>query len=132
NDRALDFYEAMFRDAQDGVLDGMYFGTPEPFLNTVPSVIGREVDGASRLMRFVATVPLDATEQATAGAVNDGNFSPAPTDMLAIQNGATGALRPTLIDSFDVQNFPFSGNVELTIRGQGFRRTDRFVIRQAN
>ncbi len=132
NDRALDFYEALFRDAQDGVLDGQYFGMPDPFLNEVPSVIGRDVDGASRLFQFLASLPLSVSEQQTAGAVNDGSFDPKPVDMIAIQTGATGALRPTRVDSFDVLNFPYSGNVEITLRGQGFRRTDQFIFRQGN
>jgi hypothetical protein len=132
NDRALDFYEALFRDAQDGVLDGQYFGTPDPFLNAVPSVVGRDVDGASRLFQFLASLPLDLGEQEIAGAANDGSFDPKPVDMIAIQNTATGALRPSRVDSFDVLNFPYSGNVEVTLRGHGFRRTDQFIFRQGN
>lgn len=131
NDSALDFYEALFRDAQDGVLDGSYFGTPETFLAAGPGVVGRDADGASLLMRWLATIPLDAAEQGYAGAANDGEFSPKPADMLVLQDSATGALRPTRIERFDVRSYPYSGNVEMTIRGQGFRRTDRFVFRGA-
>lgn len=128
-DSALDFYEALFRDAHDGVLDGNYFGTPETFLATGPGVVGRDTDGASLLLRWLATVPLDAAEEGYAGVANDGEFDPEPAVMLALQNDATGALRPTRIVRFDVRNYPFSGNVEMTIRGQGFRRSDRFVFR---
>lgn len=128
-DNALDFYEAMFEDAQDGALDGQYFGQAQPFLNQVPSVVGRDADGASRLLRWVATVPLNATEQGYAGAARGGAFDPAPAFMLALQADATGAARPMRVDSIDVWNFPFSGNVELTIRGAGMRRSDHFLVR---
>ncbi|MBK9975289.1 MAG: hypothetical protein IPP14_11010 [Planctomycetes bacterium] len=128
-DNALDFYEALFADAQDGALDGQYFGQAQAFLNQVPSVVGRDVDGASRLLRWIATVPLNATEQGYAGTVRGGVFDPLPSFMLALQADATGAARPMRIDSIDVWNFPFSGNVELTIRGAGMRRSDNFLVR---
>lgn len=130
DDTALDFYEALFADAQDGVIDGMYFGEPVPVINQVPSLVGRHADGTSRLMRWISGQPLTSEEQGYAGAANDGVFSPLPETMLEIQQGATGALRPTRIAGIDVRNFPFSGNVELTVRGQGLRRTDLFVFRR--
>ncbi len=132
SDTALDFYEGLFRDAHDGVLDGMYFGTPETFLNGVPSVVGRDTDGASLLFRWMATVPLSAAEQGYAGAGKEGVFDPGVSQMLDIQDSATGSLRPTRIDRADVSNFPYSGNVEMTIRGEGFRRTDRFLLRNGD
>lgn len=130
DDTALDFYEALFVDAQDGAIDGIYFGQPVPFINQVPSLVGRHADGASRLMRWLSGHPLTPEEQGYAGAANDGLFSPLPEAMLEIQDGATGALRPTRISGIDVRNFPFSGNVELTVHGQGLRRTDLLVFRR--
>ncbi|MCC7508511.1 MAG: hypothetical protein IT464_03950 [Planctomycetes bacterium] len=131
-DSALDFYEALFRDAQDGALDGSYFGVPETFLNGVPSVVGRDTDGASLLFRWIATVPLSAAEQGYAGAGKEGKFDPSVPEILAMQDSATGSLRPTRIERFDVSNFPYSGNVEMTIRGQGFRRTDKLLFRNGD
>lgn len=128
-DSALDFYEALFVDARDGVLDGMHFGTAEVFLNQVPAVVGRDVDGESRLMQYVAAHALTATEEGYAGAARGGAFDPPVADMLALQDESTGTLRPTRIDSYDVQNFPYSGNVLLTIKGAGLRRTDALVLR---
>lgn len=128
-DDALDFYEALFRDAEDGVIDGSYFGVPDTFLNQVPAVVGIDAGGASRLLAWVATVPLDVTETGYAGALRNGSFNPVPSVMLALQAAATGATRPTRVDHIDVANYPFSGNVELTIRGAGLRRTDVFIFR---
>lgn len=128
-DQALDFYEALFRDAEDGVIDGQYFGVAEAFLNQVPALVGLDAGGASALFQWLATVPLDTTETAYAASVRGGGFDPAPSVMLGLQDGATGAVRPMRIDTIDVWNYPFSGNVEMTIRGAGMRRSDVFAFR---
>lgn len=128
-DDALDFYEALFRDAEDGVMDGQYFGVPEAFLNQDPTVVGLDTNGESNFFRWLATVALDTTETGYAGAARGGNFDPAPVFMLALQDEATGAVRPTRVDSLDVWNYPYSGNVEITIRGAGLRRSDVFFFR---
>lgn len=132
-DDALDFYEAMFRDAQDGVLDGQYFGVAVPHLNQIPSVVGRGANGESNLLNFISTHALSAAqEDFLNNARDDEGFNPTPTDMIALQAGATGSLRGVRIDSFDVQNFPYSGNVVMTVKGDGFRYSDRFVFRSSN
>ena len=129
-DDALDFYEALFHDAQDAVLDGQYFGMPEPVLNQIPALVGRETTGESSLLLWLSTHALTAGQEAfLINARNGGAFDPVPTDMLAIQAVGTGALRPTRIDDFDVQNYPYSGNVVMTITGTGLRATDRFLFR---
>lgn len=128
-DNALDFYEAMFEDARDGALDGLVYGVPQAYLNQVPAVVGRSATGVSRLFTFVNTSVLTPTEQSWAGAARGGGFDPAPTFMLDLQALATGACRPTRVDYIDVWNMPFSGNLELTVRGAGFRASDWFVIR---
>lgn len=129
-DDALDFYEALFRDAQDGALDGQYFGAAETHLNQIPSLVGRGANGESNLLDWLSTHVLSpAQEDFLNNARDDEGFSPTPTDMLALQAGATGSLRGVRIDSFDVQNYPYSGNVVMTIRGDGLRYSDRFVFR---
>lgn len=130
SDGALDFYEALFRDAHDGVLDGQYFGAPVPYLNELPAVVGRGAGGESNLLAWISTHVLSAAqEDFLNNNRDDPGFSPAPADMLALQAGATGSLRGVRIDSFDVRNYPYSGNVVMTVRGEGFRFTDRFVFR---
>lgn len=132
-DDALDFYDALFRDAEDHVMDGAYFGTPVPYLNQVPTVVGRETDGASSLFTWLATHVLTAQQEAFLNnARGNPGFTPTPTEILAAQDYATGSLRPTRIDDFDVQNYPYSGNVVMTIRGEGLRGTDRFIFRSAD
>ncbi|MCB9932296.1 MAG: hypothetical protein H6841_02625 [Planctomycetes bacterium] len=132
-DNALDFYEALFHDAQDGALDGQYFGTPEPVLNQVPALVGREPTGESSLLLWLSTHALTPLQQGfLSNARAGGGFDPAPADILDVQSTATGALRPTRIDSFDVQNYPYSGNLVMTIKGAGLRNTDRFVFRSAD
>jgi len=127
---ALDFYEALFEDARDGVLDGADFGLPVPHLNLLPAVVGRDVDGVSNLMNFISTHALTPVqEDFINNARADPGFDPAPTDILDVQSVATGALRATRVDSFDVINYPYSGTVIMTMRGAGFRATDRFVFR---
>ncbi|MBZ0137237.1 MAG: hypothetical protein K8I27_12800 [Planctomycetes bacterium] len=129
-DNALDFYDAMFRDAHDGALDGQYFGAPVPHLNQLPGVIGRGATGESNLLNWLSGHALTpAQEDFLNNARDDDGFEPAPTTMLGLQSRATGSLRPTRIDSCDVQNYPYSGNVVLTLRGDGLRYTDRFVFR---
>jgi hypothetical protein len=127
---ALDFYDAMFEDAQDAVLDGANFGTPVAHLNLVPTVVGREASGASSLMTFISTHVLTAAQEDFLNNARDNpGFDPEPVDILDVQTAATGALRGARVDSFDVQNYPYSGNVVMTIRGVGLRGTDRFVFR---
>lgn len=127
---ALDFYEALFEDAQDAVLDGMNFGTPVDYLNQLPAVVGREAGGASSLMNFISTHALTAVQEDFLNNARDDNgFDPAPAEILAAQADATGALQATRVDSFDVHNYPYSGNVVMTVRGAGFRATDRFGFR---
>jgi hypothetical protein len=129
NDTALDFYEALARDARDGVIDGQVHGTPDDYLNEVPAVVGIDTDGASLLMRYIAGLPLTTQQQGFASAQTDGDFNPNYADMLAIQVDATGSLLPTRVEYFDMINIPYSSDIELTLRGQGFRRTDRFIFR---
>lgn len=132
-DNALDFYDALFRDAEDSVMDGQYFGTPVPYLNQVPSVVGRETTGASSLFNWLSTHALTGLQEAFLNNSRDNpGFTPTPTEILAAQARATGTLRPTRVDSLDVQNYPYSGNVVMTIRGEGIRGTDRFVFRSAD
>lgn len=129
-DSALDFYDALFRDAQDGVLDGQYFGAPIPHLNQIPAVVGREAGGASSLMNYVSTHSLSAVQENFVTSARDGQgYDTTPGEIATLMADATGSLRRTRIDSFDVRNYPYSGNVVMTIRGEGFRRTDRFVFR---
>lgn len=132
NDTALDFYEALSRDAMDGVLDGQVYGTTDDFLGEIPAVIGQDVDGASLLMRYIAGFALTAQQQGFANAQAGKEFSPAYADMLVLQNDATGSLLPTRVDSFDMLNIPYSSDIELTLRGQGMRRTDRFLFRSGD
>jgi hypothetical protein len=130
---ALDFYDALFEDAQDAVLDGANFGTPVAYLNLVPTVVGRETSGASSLMTFISTHVLTAVqEDFLNNARENPGFDPEPADILDVQTAATGALRGTRVDSFDVQNYPYSGNVVMTVKGAGLRGTDRFVFRSSN
>jgi hypothetical protein len=126
---ALDFYEALYRDAADGVLDGARFGVPDPLLGQDPAVVGREPDGAGALLRWLSARPLSALDAAAAGAIRDGRFDLPVEEMLELQNASTGALRPTRVDEWDVFHYPYSGDVVLTLRGRGLRRTDRFVFR---
>jgi hypothetical protein len=98
-------------------------------LNQVPAAVGRSATGVSRLFTFVNASALTPTEQTWAGSARGGGFDPVPTFMLDLQALATGACRPTRVDSIDVWNMPFSGNLELTVRGAGFRASDWFVIR---
>lgn len=129
-DDALDFYEALFHDAQDGALDGQNFGTPQPVLNQVPALVGREATGESSLLLWLSTHALTPLQEGfLSNARGGGAFDPLPADILDVQSTATGALRPTRIDSFDVQNYPYSGNLVLTVKGAGLRNTDRFVFR---
>ncbi|MCA8937298.1 MAG: hypothetical protein KDB68_13955 [Planctomycetes bacterium] len=132
-DTALDFYDALFRDAEDSSIDGQYFGTPVPHLNLVPAVVGREATGGSSLFAWLATHALTPAQEGFLNAARGSpGFTPSPTEMLAAQAVATGTLRPTRIDSFDVQNYPYSGNVVMTIRGDGIRATDRFIFRSSD
>ncbi|MCC6574093.1 MAG: hypothetical protein IT462_09890 [Planctomycetes bacterium] len=130
-DTALDFYEAMFKDARDAVLDGLYFGAPIDFFTQAgaPDISGIEVDGSSEFIDFIADNALDNDDQLIAGAVRNNAFTPAPTDIVDGQEISTGSLRPMRFDRIDTLNYPFSGNVELTIEGAGFHHTDRFVFR---
>src|SRR5690606_5566886 len=119
-DDALDFYEALFHDAQDGALDGQNFGTPQPVLNQVPALVGREATGESSLLLWLSTHALTPLQEGfLSNARGGGAFDPLPADILDVQSTATGALRPTRIDSFDVQNYPYSGNLVLTVKGAG-------------
>lgn len=133
-DGALDFYEALFQDAQDGVLDGSYFGAALPFFTQAgaPSVVGLQIDGTSLMLDWLASQPLSAGDEAIAGSAQAGKFNPAVADIITGQQESTGALRPARIDSCDVANFPFSGNVTLTLRGAGLRHTDTFRIRSGD
>lgn len=129
-DDALEFYEALFHDAQDSVIDGQYFGTPEPVINQIPALVGLETDGVSSLLLWLSTHALTTQqEDFLSDARSNGQFDPTPTEILDVQSQATGTLRPTRIDSFDVQNYPYSGNVVMTIKGDGLRATDRFIFR---
>ncbi|MCA8914722.1 MAG: hypothetical protein KDB90_04855 [Planctomycetes bacterium] len=129
-DDALDFYDALFHDAQDSVIDGQYFGTPEAVINQIPALVGLETDGVSSLLLWLSTHALTASqEDVLSNARGNGRFDPTPADMIDLQSQGTGTLRPTRIDSFDVQNYPYSGNVVMTIKGAGLRATDRFIFR---
>lgn len=130
-DGALDFYEALFDDARDGLLDASHFGVALPFFTQAgaPAVTGIEVDGSSALLQWISSQTLSPADTAIAGASKGGIFAPTVPDLVAGQALSTGTLRPVRVDSYDVQNFPFSGNVELTIRGDGFRHSDAFFIR---
>ncbi len=131
SDTALDFYEAMFKDAADGVLDGRYFGADVPFFAQAgaPDVLGRQASGASKLLAFVAANPLGPGDEAAAGAVRGGVFTPAVADIVAGQGRSTGSVRLMRVDRVDTLNYPFSGNVQLTLEGAGFHHTDRFIFR---
>lgn len=128
---ALAFYEAMIDDARDGVIDGQTFGVNQPYLTLggAPDVVGFDADGSAKFFEWLASEPLSATDQQFAGEFWDQTFKPSPTEMLAAQGIATGAVRPVRIDSYDVVNMPWSGSVEMTVRGAGFRHSDRLVIR---
>lgn len=130
-DSALDFYEALFDDAQDGVIDGQYYGSPIAFFVQAgaPAITGLEIDGSSRFCQFLASLPLSPTDQAIAGAAQGGQFAPPVATILTNQAASTGAIRPPRLDSCDVQNYPFSGNVTLTLRGAGFRHADIFQFK---
>lgn len=134
SDRALDFFEALFQDAQDGVLDGSYFGAALPFFTQAgaPSVVGLQIDGTSLMLDWLAAQPLSAADEAIAGGAQGGDFLPAVTDIIAAQQDSTGALRPARIDACDIANFPFAGNVTLTLRGAGLRHTDVLRIRSGD
>ncbi|MDC1142542.1 hypothetical protein OAU50_05590 [Planctomycetota bacterium] len=121
----LDFYDALFLDARDGVIDGQEFGTPNTYLASALSVVGVEADGSSTLLNWLSTQPLSASEEGFVNSANEG-FDPSVATILDLQSTSTGAARVQRIDSFDVVNFPFSGSTVMTIRGKGFRTTDVF------
>src|SRR5690606_6943872 len=96
----------------------------------VPALVGREATGESSLLLWLSTHALTPLQEGfLSNARGGGAFDPLPADILDVQSTATGALRPTRIDSFDVQNYPYSGNLVLTVKGAGLRNTDRFVFR---
>jgi hypothetical protein len=99
-------------------------------INEIPAHVGRDTDGASNLLKFIASNPLSPVQEGFTGAGRGSSgFAPLPVDMLAAQDRATGTLRPLRIDSHDVSNYPLSSDIELTVRGAGFRGTDAFVFR---
>ena len=106
-DAALDFYDALFEDARDGVIDGRVYGSDVPYLAQAgaPAVLGRDGDGSSTLLEFLAGLPLNAADESAAKFAS-GGFSPVVADILTSQTESTGSLRSTRVDWFDVQNFP--------------------------
>ncbi|MEE9312582.1 MAG: hypothetical protein V3V10_09250, partial [Planctomycetota bacterium] len=122
---ALDFYDALYLDARDGVIDGAEYGVVNPYLASALSVTGVETDGSSSLINWLSTQALSAGDEAQLSNGGVG-FDPVVTTIIDLQSTSTGAARVQRIDSFDVMNYPYSGATVLTIRGHGFRSTDVF------
>ncbi|MCF6228691.1 MAG: hypothetical protein L3J82_08555, partial [Planctomycetes bacterium] len=122
---ALDFYDALFLDARDGVIDGAEYGVNNTYLASALSITGIETDGSSSLINWLSTQALSAGDEAQINIDGDG-FDPAVTTMIDLQSTSTGAARVQRIDSFDVLNYPYGGATVLTIKGHGFRSTDVF------
>lgn len=120
-DDQTDFFNALFDDAKDGLLDGMLFGEDVAYFvsDGAPDVSGQEAGGVSKILAYITdNGVVDADELELLEDVG-GGFTPDEGDLLERQSLATGAVRTIRVDSTEIAIVPESGGVEVTVIGEG-------------
>ncbi len=122
DDDVLDFLQALYDDARDGLLDGQLHNQALDFFVQpgAPLLIGLFDDGGSRIMGFIRDEGIiSSTERAEIEAAST-TIYPSPSEILKAQEQSTGALGPIQIQEVLPRLVPRGGGVEVSVKGSGF------------